>query len=261
MDWKGRIDLFVFDLDGTALGGYEPYERLPDPFSAFLDELDGQGVRWCVNTTWHPLKQAAMISRSGVRSCAAYLYGRTGILRAVPEGKAAYRMDAAWETRAKALESRVGELFRDWEKVLRAAGLLKNGSFEEVPGEPLMRRCAVDPARSGEAGLVLERLRREVPGVYAGARSPDGCVVLQPLAMSKGEAVRTLQRDLRVPAARILAAGDEQNDLPMLQADCAGFVVCPSNACDSVKALVCRRKGVVGMRPFADGVIEAARRL
>ena len=46
--------LFVTDLDGTALGGYEPYDRLPEKFCALLDRLVDDGWEWALNTTWDP---------------------------------------------------------------------------------------------------------------------------------------------------------------------------------------------------------------
>jgi len=48
---RSQIKLFVFDLDGTALGGHVPYDQFPKPFADFLDDLARRGCRWATNTT------------------------------------------------------------------------------------------------------------------------------------------------------------------------------------------------------------------
>jgi len=68
--------LFVFDLDSTALGGdFEPYSRLPDPFSAFLDKLVARGCQWVINSAWGIEGQWRLVQDSAVQSRPLYLVG------------------------------------------------------------------------------------------------------------------------------------------------------------------------------------------
>lgn len=231
-----HIDLFVFDLDGTALGGYEPYERLPDRFSAFLDELHDQGVRWCTNTTWHPAKQAEMIEASAVRSRPELMFGATGLMKARYGGGAVF--DEAWERRKQEIDRR----FRDevWPAIQQSCELVPEQE------ERLMQHL-IGPPPPAE---LLESL---------GVQHLDG--VLLPVEMCKGHALREIQRDLGCDPARTLVAGDAANDLPMFSVDLAAYQACPSNAEPPVAAKVTANGGIQGDAPFSDGVMDAARRL
>jgi len=55
-----------------------------------------------------------------------------------------------------------------------------------------------------------------------------------PAGCQKGEAIRMLSRLFGVPVENIMALGDNENDIPMLQA--AGLGVCMSNGTDGAKA-------------------------
>jgi len=75
---NAELRLFIFDLDGTALGGYQPYVRIPDGFSAFLDDLDANGCRWAINTTWDPHGQWELVRQSAVKSRPLFYAGEFG---------------------------------------------------------------------------------------------------------------------------------------------------------------------------------------
>ncbi|MDD5600076.1 MAG: hypothetical protein PHV82_19175, partial [Victivallaceae bacterium] len=86
-----NIKLLVFDFDGTALGGHEPYACFPLEFAAFLDKLSKNGILWATNTTWAPKEQYKLMTQSGVKSRPALLTGQTGRLVAkVKSGKVVF---------------------------------------------------------------------------------------------------------------------------------------------------------------------------
>ncbi len=74
---------------------------------------------------------------------------------------------------------------------------------------------------------------------------------------SKGTALRELSRLLKLPAERVFAAGDNYNDITMLDRRIAGHIACPGNALEPVKALVRERGGFVSGKPASEGMIEA----
>lgn len=74
---------------------------------------------------------------------------------------------------------------------------------------------------------------------------------------SKGSALNELARGLGIPAGRVMAAGDQHNDLSMLCGTYAAHPVCPSNAADIVKELVQSVGGYVASEPAGRGVAEA----
>lgn len=74
---------------------------------------------------------------------------------------------------------------------------------------------------------------------------------------SKGTALRELARLLKLPRERIFAAGDNFNDLAMLDTRIAAHVACPGNALEPVKARVREIRGFVAEKPASEGMIEA----
>lgn len=74
---------------------------------------------------------------------------------------------------------------------------------------------------------------------------------------SKGTALRELSRLLNLPRELVFAAGDNYNDLSMLDQSIAGYLACPGNALEPVKARVRSHRGFVSDKPASEGMIEA----
>lgn len=74
---------------------------------------------------------------------------------------------------------------------------------------------------------------------------------------SKGTALRELARLLRLPRERIFAAGDNHNDLAMLDQRIAANIACPSNALEPVKQHLLSRGGFVASKPASEGMMQA----
>ena len=254
------FELFVFDLDGTALGGYDPYDRLPDPFSAFLDGLDAAGVRWCTNTTWAPELQAEMILRSAVRSRPAFLSGATGMMRARWD-RATDRPvpDDAWAAAAE----------QTWREFTGAflpdlAGWWASRFGSELPWrvpDCFVIQVRVAPERRDAILRVLSPFLDGDGRAYASADAGVESLLILPRMMCKGYALRAMQQALGVTPARTLVAGDGENDVSMFDRDLARFQVCPANACDAVRERVRANGGALGEASCSDGVREAVLRV
>jgi hydroxymethylpyrimidine pyrophosphatase-like HAD family hydrolase len=76
----------------------------------------------------------------------------------------------------------------------------------------------------------------------------------------KGSVLRELQRVLGIEAAETFVAGDNFNDLPMLNRACAHWLACPGNSVPEVKNTVALAQGFVAATPHGHGVIEALNR-
>ena len=74
---------------------------------------------------------------------------------------------------------------------------------------------------------------------------------------SKGTALSELARQLGLTAASCFAAGDNYNDLSMLDPRHAHMIACPGNALDPVKQIVHSRGGFVATRFASEGMMEA----
>lgn len=82
---------------------------------------------------------------------------------------------------------------------------------------------------------------------------PDGTLDIMPSTANKGEGLRRLAQYLQIDLKDVMAIGDHENDVEMIQ--CAGIGVAVGNATASLKAAadyVCEKKR-------AEGVMEALR--
>ncbi len=73
----------------------------------------------------------------------------------------------------------------------------------------------------------------------------------------KGAALEELSRLLEIPRERIFAAGDQHNDLSMLDGRYAAMPACPFNAIEEVKETVRRADGYVAGKECGAGIREA----
>ena len=77
----------------------------------------------------------------------------------------------------------------------------------------------------------------------------------------KGSVLRALQTRLGIQPQQTFAAGDNFNDLPMLDPEVAQHLACPSNSVDEVKEAVRRYGGFVADLAGGDGIAQALRRI
>lgn len=78
-------------------------------------------------------------------------------------------------------------------------------------------------------------------------------------AYHKGAALAELQRLTGISSEETFAAGDNLNDLPMLNLAFARFLACPSNSLEDVKEAVKKQGGYVASQDSGLGVYEALR--
>lgn len=90
-----------------------------------------------------------------------------------------------------------------------------------------------DPARSGR-DLLIEMERRFAPALSI-IRTHIWLVEATAPGIDKGSALRKLCEILNIDPQRVLAIGDSENDIPMMQA--AGFGIAMGNANEHVKAV------------------------
>ena len=78
---------------------------------------------------------------------------------------------------------------------------------------------------------------------------------------NKGSVLKALQAQLGIRPDETFAAGDNFNDLPMLDPEVAGHLACPANSVDEVKEAVRRHGGYIADFAGGDGVAQALRRI
>ncbi len=253
MEIMDKKRLFIFDLDDTVLiPGQEPYARLSDFFSEFLDAISERGWSWGINSTWDVNGQWHLVLVSGIKSRPAFLIGELGL-----------RIAAVKNSRLEFLQP-----YKDnMEK--RVQGIIEKELY------PVMSRiCSrFNPSRMHFYGhlfdfVVDEREKKEFDGFTAGINAENliigrrnGRFSAYPAMLNKGEPVKEIIRITGLSPEEIVVAGDAVADIPMMETPVSKNPLCPFNAADEVKKHVKAAGGIISEAPYARGVVEAFRRL
>jgi hydroxymethylpyrimidine pyrophosphatase-like HAD family hydrolase len=247
--------LISLDFDGTlSLEGEVPGVH-PSIHDA-LEEWTARGALWLINTGRSLPHAMEGLVEAGFRSRPSFLITRERDIhslnpfnRWVPLGN--------WNEEAEKahhkLFRRCRSLFR---KIRRFIDEETLASFLELPEEPagivssnleeMEEICAfVDPLLAEEPDLRYER-----NSIY---------LRFSHRAYSKGTALAHLAGRLGLEPARVFAAGDNHNDLTMLDPAVAGHLACPANALPLVRERVRALGGYCSDLPGAAGVAEALR--
>lgn len=249
-----KVKLFVIDFDGTALGGYQPYDRFPDKLSLFLDEISDKGILWATCTTWHPYIQEEVFKKSKLKSRPIRSIGRTGMNCGLYINGRLY-LDAEWdhEMLVKKVEfdkNYVGKI-RDF---LKRCSYIKN--FVEYFDYIFSIEYYTERKEITEILNSCKIIRENTYFIFPDEKT---CQIF-PDYMSKGLAVKKIQKQLNISSDFTMVACDGVNDLTMLEKDIAKFQICPSNAALEVKEKIRKNNGIIGQLPYSDGVIEAAKK-
>jgi hydroxymethylpyrimidine pyrophosphatase-like HAD family hydrolase len=249
----GKLKLFIIDLDGTALGGYLPYVRIPDKFSDFLDDLHRNGCEWAINTTWDPHGQWELVRQSKVKSRPLYYMGEFGRTIAVDGKKDAEPIkDYMEENNRKLDEIRKKEMDPLFRKIIAKFATEKVHHYGHLFNIMVKKESAkaltdlVTKEKENCTGLVINLKEMSVSA--------------RPEFLNKGMPVIEIMKRTGLRPEEILTAGDEKTDIAMMMPDCSKYSVCPANAPDEVKDFVLKKKGHVGTLKFSDGIIEAFNR-
>lgn len=249
MSYSQKKKLFIFDLDGTVLApGQEPYARLPDFFSEFLDSLSKDGWMWGINSTWDVNGQWQLVLVSSVKSRPSFLMGGLGYqLARIENSSIEFIQPYTQIIQKKAQDIIRKELY----PIINSLCSRFNPSRMHFYGH--LFEFDVDEREKEEfdrfmAGIEAERLS---------IRKSSGRLVAYPSVLNKGEPVREVMRVTGLSPEDIVVAGDEPADISMMVPDISKHPICPSNAFDEVKKHVKTVGGIIGTTPYAEGVIEA----
>jgi hydroxymethylpyrimidine pyrophosphatase-like HAD family hydrolase len=251
---KEELKLFVFDLDGTALGGYQPYVRLPEAFCTLLDDLHANGCRWAMNTTWDPHGQWELVRQSAVKSRPLFYAGEFGRTLAEDGPNDAVPIRDYCDANAERLCD-----IRRREMMPLIRRVVAKHPFERVHDYGHLFQIVVAPEARESLAADVAAWQGECPGLAV--RLSGGSLSVRPAFLNKGMALREAIRRFGLAPEAILTAGDEEADLSMMTPECALYTVCPSQAAERVKTTVLARQGRVGRKPYSDGVIDAFERL
>lgn len=247
--------LISLDFDGTLSVEDESPKVHPSIHEA-LEEWTARGAVWLINTGRSLPHAMEGLVEAGFRSRPSFLITRERDIHSLNQFNRWVPMGDWNELADKAhhkLFRRCRALFR---KIRRFIDDETLASFIELPEEPagivasnleeMEMICAfVDPVIGEEPDLRYER-----NSIY---------LRFSHRAYSKGTALAHLAGVLGLDLTRVFAAGDNHNDLTMLDPAVAGLLACPANALPVVRERVSALGGFCSNLPGAAGVAEALR--
>lgn len=238
------------DFDGTLFVEFEN-PPVPDSLQEFIGSLQEKGVQWIINTGRDLAGLLEVMARARFSIQPDYL---------VTVEREIYRHMGhryvgleAWNARCAAEHAR---LFAGLRSELPRLIAWVNDHFEATIYEDDFSPFCLTAASNDDADAIVDYMGdffRHVPDL-ALVRN-DVYARLSHVAYNKGTALAEITRQLGSTAEEVCAAGDHFNDLPMLSADYARWLMAPANAIETVKEAVRQQGGYVSDKPHGHGVV------
>ena len=252
-----KIRLLSTDFDGTLVAhGSDPVLDLG--CMKCIEALQADGAIWAINTG-----RSVDLLESGLTDLEFPIHpdfiltSERDIFRRASNGGAQWEPFGDWNER---VARKHAELFHSAESVLAEVVDFVN---QETKARLLYHSAGLEglvAENEEELGRVAEFIDR------ARARQPKfhyqrNTVYLRfcHADYHKGAALGELSRLLEIPLDQIFAAGDNHNDISMLDGRFAGSPACPANAIPEVKTAVESAGGYVATENFGAGVHQALR--
>jgi HAD superfamily hydrolase (TIGR01484 family) len=246
------IRLISTDFDGTL---FKEFENPPVParLQQAIAGLQSAGAKWVINTGRDLSSLMEALGRADVEVEPDYLvlvereiYRHSG---------SEYRGFEAWNAGCTSAHA---ELFARVKPHLPRLVAAISARFPARIYEDAYSPFCLVAGHHGNTEAIHEALGefcRSVPDL--GFVCNDVYARLCHAAYSKGTALGELTRQLGLTAGQVFAAGDQMNDLPMLNRHYAHFLAAPQNALPRVKETVLRQSGYVSPLAYGHGVADA----
>lgn len=245
--------LLCFDFDGTLIN-HEGEPHFHPAMGDLLRHFKSKGATWVVNTGRSLSQTLEGVAQHHIFMMPDYIIAqeceiyRPGFFRP-------WKDFGPWNTRARRAHDRFVEKHRVFLNEMRQH-VEQHTRAEFLMGElGQVGIVAVDEPELDRICTVIEARTSRDPEI--GYHRNGRYLRFSHAAYSKGTALRELARMLGVPRERVFAAGDNHNDLSMLDASVAGHIACPSNALAPVKLHVQYQGGYLASRPASEGMMEA----
>lgn len=249
---KLPIKLISTDFDGTIFAEFENPPIAP-AFQKLIADLQSKGAKWVINTGRDLSSLMETLARTGITIEPDFLvvvereiYVHDGIRYVGLE---------EWNTACSRAQQEVFTQLRA--DLPRLTEWVKARFHAQIYEDTYSPFCLI-AGNNGDADVIhnyLDDYARSVPNLTV-VRN-DIYARFSHAAFNKGSALAEITRRLGLSAAEVFTAGDHLNDLPMLSQTYARWLAGPSNAIDSVKAVIRQQKGYVSHLSHGHGVAEA----
>lgn len=254
---KPPFDLLSTDFDGTIFAEFEDPPVAP-ALVDLIERLQDQGVKWVINTGREMGSLMESLGRASLRVRPDYLIL---VEREIyVHSNSRYISFDPWNARCTADHAALFERIAD-ELPAMTRWVEENFPETTIYSDIYSPFCLIANSNreSDQIQAALDE-RCEAIADLAFVRNDVYSRVCH-AAYSKGTALTRLAEELGLDSARILAAGDHLNDLPMLSVRVAQWLVAPVNAVPQVKRRIVEEGGHVSEFAHGYGVAAAIERL
>ena len=244
------IDLVALDLDGTLIGDEMTIQQ---PVRRAIRRAREQGV--IVTLATGRMFGATVEFARDLAIDAPLICYQGGLIQAADDQMPRYRATMDPSVVREALHWRTHEVDSDWHVVLYADNALyvaerryPESFYRDLLGTnlrwvddllPVLDHHSPEKflfiADQGEADRIETAMRERFGEQFEVVRSHAKLVEGNPLGVSKGDGLRRLAEHLGVDRARVMAVGDQGNDVPMIR--WAGIGVAMGNGSPAAKAV------------------------
>ena len=245
--------LISTDFDGTLLNHEEPGAMCPEFFDWLEAQRKKRPVVWAINTGrhWESLETEMEVREARFWPDWVILIERE-IHRMNDQRPVALE---SWNQRC--LETHA-DLFHRADEAMEETRQRLSG-FPELEivndvGSPL-GLIARDNAQADEVETVIAPLLDSFPEMHV-VRN-DIYFRFAHIDFHKGSCLGMVLAKENIPVENCFAAGDNANDLPMLDTRYAAHLACPSNSLEEVKDKVRSQGGYVASRTAGQGITDA----
>lgn len=245
--------IICFDFDGTFISP-EPDEHAMDELLAMVSDLRGRGAAWVINTGRSLFQTLEGLADHGIRSLPDFIVAREGEI--YMPGKYNRWLDVGrWNASRtkdhKKLYKSHAKFFKEVQRWLHTETKAHWISETQEPAgiisstaEEMEEICSwLDSKMIAHKDLVYQR-----NSIYLRFTHCD---------YSKGTALRELSTVLGIVPDHVFVAGDNHNDMSMLNIEVAHCLACPSNSIPIVQEVVKHQNGHVAPRPSTLGCVDA----
>jgi hydroxymethylpyrimidine pyrophosphatase-like HAD family hydrolase len=249
--------LLSTDFDGTILDHDLPPPMAPEFFDWIEDQRRRRTLVWVINTgrDWESLRNELEIRQARFLPDWVILIERE--VHRIEKGS--LRSHEPWNQRCLDVHA---DLFT------RADALMETmrRDLAHFPGLQIIRDVgsplgliAASEAQAAEVHTALQPLYDAFPDLHAVRNTVY--FRFAHVDYHKGSCLALVQAETGIGPEHTIAAGDNLNDLPMLQRRYARHLLCPSNALPEVCAQVREEGGWVAARPAGAGIYDGLTRL
>lgn len=245
--------ILCFDFDGTLVHPQSDPVFHPG-LGQMIQMLRNQGAAWVVNTGRSLSQTIEGFAQHGIYHEPDFIIAQECDIYK-PGFFSQWKDYGSWNRQARRAQER---FIKDHQPSLQAIRQMVETQTQAsviTGGEGEMGIVGTTDAELDAICLFIDAHARQFPDI--GYHRNGIYLRFSHSGYSKGTALSELARLLGLDSSMCFAAGDNFNDLSMLDPRHARMIACPGNALDPVKQIVHSRGGFIASRVASEGMMEA----